>query len=129
MASQSSRPKTEIIDSMRGAYATKDMESFLSFFTDDVFYRPGAVAEVRGPSALLDYLNKIYANIIVDKMKARATWELADVVIYDYDIQITDTRDNRTVEFPCVDIFQFRGDRISEWRVYPLHPSFVAVKA
>lgn len=129
MANQPVHSKTEIIDAMRAAYAMKDVDRFLAFFTEDVRYRPGAMAEVRGPRELLAYLNTIYATIIVDRMLARATWELPDVVIYDYDIQLTDTSVNRTVEFPCVDIFQFRGDQICEWRVYPLHPAFIAIKA
>jgi ketosteroid isomerase-like protein len=120
--------RVETIDAMRLAYARRDWDSFRSLVTDDVLYRPGAVAEVKGPRALWDYLDQIYGGVRISKMTPRGIWEADDVVIYEYEMQITYTKDNRSADFPCVDIFQFRGDTISGWRVYPLHPSFVAVK-
>ena len=113
---------------MRKAYAEKELDLFKSFFTDDILYKPGSIKEIRGPEALLETLNEIFSPVIIKKMSPRGTWELEDVVIYDYDMEIMYTSDNKTVEFPCVDIFQFRDDKISEWRVYPLHPSFIALK-
>lgn len=128
MSEKLSESKVEIVSQMRQAYIEQNQELFQSFFTDDVLYKPGAIANVKGPQALWQYLQELYSPVIIDKMDSRATWEVEDAVIYDYDMQLTYKSDNRTVGFPCVDIFQFRGEKISEWRVYPLHPSFIAIK-
>jgi limonene-1,2-epoxide hydrolase len=120
--------KKAIVESMLKAFKDKNKDSFNTFFTEKVLYKPGAMDEIRGIESLWEFLQKIYAPIRTDKMMVRATWEVDDVVIYDYDMGITYTTNNKSFEFPCVDIFQFTADKISEWRVYPLHPSFIAIK-
>lgn len=121
--------KTGRIQQMRQAYAGKNYDLFKSFFTKDALYRPGTVAEIRGPDAILEfYLGNIAATVTINQMDPRHTWEVENAVIVEYDMEITHRQSNQTDRFPCVDIYQFAGDQIDEWRVYPLHPDFVVIK-
>jgi limonene-1,2-epoxide hydrolase len=128
MAEQNVTSKINIVEQMRKTYVENNVDVFKSFFTEDVLYKPGAIAETRGQQALFDYLRELYAPVIINKMSPRGIWEVDNVVIYDYDMELTYISTNKTVTFPCVDIFEFSGNRISQWRVYPLHPSFITIK-
>lgn len=125
MPDSATMSKIQRVDQMRTAYMEKDRAAFESYFTDDVEYRPGALEPSHGSQALWDYLGELYSPITIDQMKPRGIWEFPDVVIYEYDVTITYVADRRRIEFPCVDIFAFKADKIASWRVYPLHPSFV----
>ena len=33
--------------------------------------------------------------------------------------------DGKTVSYPSVGTFRLRGDKVHEWRTYPVYPSFI----
>ena len=121
---EQSNTKLDIVNHMRKAYSEKNWELLKSFFADDVFYRPGAVKEMIGKQAIVDTFQQLYSIYTVDNMLPHRTWELEDVVIMEYDMRVTRISDNKSIKFPCVDIYQFKGDVISDWRVYPMHAKF-----
>lgn len=121
MPDNATMSKIQRVDQMRTAYIEKDRAALESYFTDDVEYRPGVLEPSHGPQALWDYLGEVFSPVTIDQMKPKGP----AAVIYEYDMKITYVADRRSVEFPCVDIFAFKADKIASWRVYPLHPSFV----
>jgi limonene-1,2-epoxide hydrolase len=127
---QLSNQKIEIVKDMRKAFYNQEWDSFQSFFTDNVYYKVGNIAEVKGPEEVVNYLmNRMpETEYKITSMTDREVWELEDTVIIEYDMEINRERDNKTKKFPCVDTFRFEGNKISEWRAYPMHPLFVTDK-
>ena len=101
----------------------KDWDRLKSFFTDDVVYRPGALAEARGLQALEEYMDQIFSPVVVNAMDRKKTFELEDTVIIEYDMQFTFS-DGKSVKFPCTDVYEFTNRKIGGWRVYPMLSRF-----
>lgn len=120
MTPQTTQSNIEIINDMQRALLQKDWDRFKSLFTDDVVYRPGALAEARGLQALVEYLNQIFSPVVVNAMDRKKTFELEDTVIIEYDMQTTYVNDGKSAKFPCVDVYEFTNRKISGWRVYPM---------
>ena len=125
MTLQTTQSNIEIINNMQRALLQKDWDRFKLFFTDDVVYRPGDLAEARGLQALVKYMDQIFSPVVVDVIDRKKTFELEDTVIIEYDMQITSVSDGKSEKFPCVDVYEFTNRKIGGWRVYPMHSRFV----
>ena len=127
MTPQTTQSNLEIINDLQRhkfpglkAMGQTDWDRLKSFFTDDVVYRPGALAEARGLHALVEYMDQILSPVVVNAMDRKKTFELEDTVIIEYDMQVTNVSDGKSVKFPCVDVYEFTNRKISGWRVYPM---------
>ena len=121
--------KIERVQAMEAAAFTGDMELFKSFLTDDVYYRVGNVTEVRGPNAIVEYMGKMMTSeLAINDMKIIGAWDMGDVAIVEFDIGGFRFDLNRQIRYPCIDIYRFRGDKIYDWRVYAIDPTFVVPK-
>ena len=118
--------KIEAVQAMEAAAFSGDMELFKSFLADDVYYRVGNVVEVRGPQAIVDYMGKMMASALaINDMKIIGAWEVGDVAIVEFNIGGFRYDINQQIRYPCIDIYRFRGDKIRDWRVYAIDPTFV----
>ncbi|MBW1895885.1 MAG: nuclear transport factor 2 family protein [Deltaproteobacteria bacterium] len=118
--------KIEIVQAMEAAAFAGDWEKFKSFFADDVYFRVGNVAEVRGPQAAADYMSEMLdSRLTVNDLQVRAGWETEDTVVLEMNMQGLRHRDHRNVAFPCLDVYHFDGDKINDWRVYAIEPTNV----
>ena len=127
MTPQTTQSNLEIINDLQRhkfpglkAMGQTDWDRLKSFFTDDVVYRPGALAEARGLHALVEYMDQIFSPVVVNAMDRKKTFEPEDTVIIEYDMQVTNVSDGKSVKFPCVDVYEFTNRKISGWRVYPM---------
>ncbi len=122
---QSSTSKQGLVKAMQAAAFAKDWALFRSYFADQVYYRVGNVTEVKGPEGVAAYLRDLPSiGLTITRMDMRGAWETDSVAIAEYTMGGT-LGDGRAVEYPCVDIYRFQGDRFIDWRVYPLEPTFV----
>jgi ketosteroid isomerase-like protein len=119
--------KIELVQGMEAAAFSGDWELFKTFFSEDVHYRVGNTAEVRGRQAVEDYLKRMLANhLAISELKIREAVETENEVILELNMAGLRIRDNRQVSYPCVDVYRFAGDKIQDWRVYAIEPTFVA---
>ena len=119
--------KIEMVQQMEAAGFAGDWELFTSFLADDVYYRVGNAAEVRGRQAVVDYLTRLFANhLTINDLQVRAAWETENEVILELNMKGVRLRDHRNVSYPCIDVYRFEGDKIRDWRVYAIEPTFVA---
>ena len=117
--------KLGLVKAMQAAAFAKDWELFKSYFADQVYYRVGNVKEVKGPEAIASYLRDLPSNgLTITRMDVRGAWETDAVAIAEYTMGGT-RGDGRAVEYPCVDIYRFEGDKFIDWRVYAIEPMFV----
>lgn len=118
---------SQIVAAMEGASFRGDWEGFKSFFTDDLLFKVGAVAEMTGPEACADYFKRMQTTLLrITNAKIRGTWDVSDTVIVEMDVQAIRLSDGKEVEYPSVDVFRFAANKIREWRVYAVYPAFCA---
>jgi len=119
--------KLEVVNAMQAAAFAKDWKAFQSYCADDIYYRVGNVEEVTGPEAVAAYLKDLPSlGFTITRMDVRGAWETDAVAVAEYTMQGLRHDSGNTVEYPCVDIYRFEGEKISDWRVNPMEPTFVA---
>jgi ketosteroid isomerase-like protein len=122
------RPMTDILKDFQGAIASGNSDAAKSHLTDNAMIRVGNRKEVTGAQAVMDTLR----NVFTDELRpAGATftgvWETdAQTLVVEMTVQATRPSDGSTVEYPCVETYRFEGDRIREWRIYPLLATLLA---
>src|SRR5262249_30044399 len=116
----------DAVRSIQAAAFGKDWDRFRSFLADDVYYRVGNVFEATGPGAAADYLRDLPATeLVIRSLAVRGNWATPTDVVAEYTMGGTRLRDNKEVRYPCVDLYRFDGDKLRDWRVYPIEPTFV----
>jgi limonene-1,2-epoxide hydrolase len=119
--------KIEMVQAMEAAAFSGDWETFKTYLADDVYYKVGNTAEVRGPQAVVDYLIRLLStDLAINDLQIRAAWETEDTVVLELNMAGLRHRDHKNVAYPCVDIYRFDGDKIKDWRVYSIEPTYVA---
>ncbi len=119
--------KTKAVTDMEAAAFAGNWELFKSYLSDDVYYRVGNTAEVRGPQAVVEYLQQLLSTkLAINDLQTRAAWETEDAVILELNMKGLRMRDNKSVAYPCIDVYRFRDGKINDWRVYAIEPTYVA---
>jgi len=104
-----------------------DWDQFRSSLTEDVRFAVGSVSEVTGPQAVADYSRKTQTgDHQPNGADIRGSWERDNGVIIGMVVHARRAGDGKTVSDPSVGTFRFRGDKVSEWRTYPVYPSFIS---
>jgi len=123
-------PKIDLLNAFQGAIASGDWNSVTASLTPNAILRVGNRPEVVGPRAILDTLSNLFTH------ELRATgatytqvWDTPDnALVVEMIVQATRLRDNRSVNYPCVETYRFEGERISEWRIYPVEAALLAAE-
>jgi ketosteroid isomerase-like protein len=104
-----------------------DWHAVKSYLTDDAVLRVGNRAEVTGPQAILDTLLDLFAKELrTTNASFTGVWEPDNVLVLEMNVQATRLSDGRAIEYPCVETYRFKGQQISEWRIYPITPALLA---
>jgi ketosteroid isomerase-like protein len=120
-------PKAVIVDAFEAAIRVGNSELFKSYLTEDALLQIGNRAEVTGPQPIWDYLMKLFSSrLLISGVTAKATWEIENLYIMEMDVKGARVRDGKPVEYPCVETYRFRDNKLSEWRIYPLEPELLA---
>jgi len=118
--------KVQFVQAMEGAALAGDWELFKSFFSDDVYYRVGNTTEVRGTEAIINYLQTSFTNgLAIKDLQVRSAWETPDTVVLELNMGGLRVRDQKNVTYPCVDVYRFRNDKIADWRVFAIEPTYI----
>ena len=118
--------KIEMVQTMEAAAFVGDWETFKSYLARDIYYKVGNTAEIRGSQAVVEYMIKLLSTgLAINDLKIRAAWETEDTVVLELNMAGLRFQDNKNVSYPCVDVYRFDGDKIRDWRVYAIEPTFV----
>jgi len=123
-------PKMQILKAFKAAIGAGDWNLVRSFLTEDAILRVGNRAEVVGPQAILDtWLNLFTNELRTTNANFTGVWDPPDnVLIVEMNVQATRLRDGQAVEYPCVDTYRFEGQKINEWRIYPVEATLLAAE-
>jgi hypothetical protein len=95
----------------------KDTEKFLGFLTEDASFRFGSAPEICGHAAIRDGVNGFFDTIASSKHQLDRV--IIDGTTLVCEGSVTYRRlDDREVTAPFVDIFEYTGDLISEYKIY-----------
>jgi ketosteroid isomerase-like protein len=118
--------KLQAVREMESAAFSGNWDMFKSYLAEDVYYRVGNTAEMRGPQAVVHYMIKLLSTgLAINDLQTKSAWETGDVVILEANMAGLRLRDKREVTYPCLDICRFSSGKISDWRVYAIEPTFV----
>jgi len=111
---------------MESAAFAGNWDRFRSFLADDVYFRVGNTAELRGPKAVADFMiTMLTTRLALNDLQVRSAWETPDAAIVEFSMGGLRMRDNRNVSFPCLDIYRFHNGKIRDWRVYAIEPTHI----
>ena len=120
-------PKMDLLDALQGAIVAGDWHTVKSFLTDNAVLRVGNRAEVFGPQAILDTLLDLFGKELrTTNATYTGVWDPDNVLVLEMNVQATRLSDGRAIEYPCVETYRFEGQKISEWRIYPITPTLLA---
>jgi FAD/FMN-containing dehydrogenase/ketosteroid isomerase-like protein len=114
-------PKMEIHSAFQGAIASGNWELFKSMLTPNAIVQVSNRPEIVGPDAILNTLLAAFGKDL-QPVGANFTgvWEPDNVLVVEMVVQAIDPKTGQKIEYPCVETYRFEGQRISEWRIYPL---------
>jgi ketosteroid isomerase-like protein len=120
----------DTVNAIQAAAFGKDWDRFRSLLADDVTYRVGNVFQATGPRAVADYLRDLPGTeFAIQTIDIRGNWATPSEALAEYTMSGLRLRDNKTVRYPCADLYRFQGDKLRDWRVYPIEPTFVAPRS
>jgi hypothetical protein len=118
--------KTQKVLDMESAAFQGNWDKFKSFLDDGVVLRVGNTAEVHGPQGVADFMiNMLTSRLAINDLKIRGAWETDDAVIMEFDMKALRVKDNKNVTFPCLDVYRFGGEKITDWRVFAIEPTHI----
>jgi SnoaL-like domain len=122
------RPMTDILKDFQGAIASGNSDSAKSHLTANAILRVGNRHEVTGAQAVMNSLWNLFAR---ELRPTGATfvgvWETdPKTLVLEMNVQATRPSDGSSLEYPCVETYRFEGDKIREWRIYPIVGTLLA---
>jgi hypothetical protein len=95
---------------------------------DDAVIRIGNRAEVTGPKAIMDTVSQLFAKELRPTAATfTGVWETdPKTLVVEMNVSAVRPADGSAVEYPCVETYRFEGDKIKEWRIYPVVGTLLA---
>jgi ketosteroid isomerase-like protein len=122
------RAKTAILKDFQGAIGAGKADAVQAHLTDGAIMRVGNRQEVVGPQAILNTLLNLFTRELrPTNASFTAVWEPDETsLVVEMTVQATRVADGKAVEYPCVETYRFAGDKINEWRIYPVEAALLA---
>jgi hypothetical protein len=119
--------KTKILKDFQTAIGAGNTELVSSYLTESAILRVGNRKEVVGPPAILDVLFKLFTNELRPSgANFTAVWEPDEkTLVVEMIVQATRVAAGKAVDYPCVETYRFEGNKIKEWRVYPIEATLL----
>lgn len=122
------RPKADILKDFQTAIATGKPEVAKSYLVEDAVVRIGNRTEVAGAQAVMDTIAELFAKELQPTGATfTGVWEMdPKILVVEMTVQAVRPGDGSKVEYPCVESYRFEGDKIKEWRIYPVVGTLLA---
>jgi ketosteroid isomerase-like protein len=122
------RSKMDILKDFQGALASGNPDAAKSHLTNNALLRVGNRQEVNGAQAVMGTLANLFTREIRPSNAAfTAMWEPDETtLVVEMNVQATRAGDGKAVTYPCVETYRFVGDKINEWRIYPIEATLLA---
>ncbi len=119
--------KLEVVKAMQAAAFANDWECSSRIARTTSITGSVTSRKSTGPEAVAAYLKDLPSHgFTLTRLDVRGAWETSHAAIAEYNMQGLRHDLGKTVEYPCVDIYRFDGEKCGDWHVYPIEPTFVA---
>ena len=99
------------------AIDAQDGAGFVSFLTDDAVFRFGSAPPVQGRAAVQAAVEGFFGSVAGLSHSIDRTFGEGSTLICEGDVTYT-RHDGRVVELPFVDVFEYEGELIAEYKIY-----------
>lgn len=105
------------LDDLFESIDDRNTDRFLHFLTDDAIFRFGSAPQVQGQSQIRDAVNEFFATIAGCKHTLHNILADGDTLVCEGEVTYT-RHDETEITLPFVNVFEFAGDRISQYKIY-----------
>lgn len=110
--------QTEIIRSLIGLFEAMDVESAMTYFTEDALYRFGNHPPAVGKAAIASVIEADRLDRIArTSFEINEIWEIDDAVICQMETSHLCNR-GKAIAIPCAVVFRMEDDLVREMRIY-----------
>jgi ketosteroid isomerase-like protein len=110
--------QTEIVRSLIGLFEAMDVESAMTYFTEDALYRFGNYPPAVGKAAIASlFAASQFHRIARTSCDINEIWEIDDAVICQMETTHA-CNHGKAVALPCAIVFRMEDDLVREMRVY-----------
>jgi hypothetical protein len=122
------RARIDILKDFQGAIASGNSELAKSHLTENAVVRVGNRNEVRGAQAVMDTLSNLFTHELRPTGATfTGVWETdPKTLVVEMNVKAVRGADGSAIEYPCVETYRFEGDKIKEWRIYPIVGALLA---
>jgi len=122
------RPMTDILKHFQGAIASEEPNAAKSHLAENAMMRLSNRNEVTGAQAVMDTLRDLFLRELRPTgATLTGVWETdPKTLVEEMTVQATRPSDGSSVEYPCAETYRFEGDKIKEWRIYPIVTTLLA---
>jgi len=114
----------DIVKRAFAAVEANDIDTYVSLFTDDAFYKAANFDPVTGPEGIRRFAAPVMDMFEKVSHHVEGLWEDGDTVIAEVMLTYR-RRDAKVVTVPCVDVIGLRGGKINSLQAYvDLSPVF-----
>jgi hypothetical protein len=119
--------KKKLLNDLQTAIATGNSEAVRSYLTDSAILKIGNREEVVGPAAILGALYKLFTDELRPSgANFTAVWEPDQTtLVVEMVVQATRVAGGKAIDYPCVETYRFEGNKVKEWRVYPIEATLL----
>ena len=107
----------KFLDKLFVAIDKKDIDSFISFLTEDACFTFANMPAVCGKKNVRDAVSGFFSGIKGLSHNISQTWEKGDTLICEGKVTYT-RNDSKEMTFPFVNIFRMRDSLIADYRIY-----------
>lgn len=116
--------KINLTDIVHNLFALTDvkienfnLDAYISFFTEDAFYRAGNAEPVYGAKGIRDFSVPIIQKFKSLAHEVKNIWQLENIVICQV-VVIYNRKDNKIFKLPTLNVIRFKGDKISSLQAF-----------
>jgi limonene-1,2-epoxide hydrolase len=110
-------PDREWWERLFSAIDSGDAEAFVAFLTPDARFRFGNAAEMIGSQQIGTAVSAFFAAIASSRHRLLGFWSTGELACCEGEVTYT-RHDASIVSFPFANVFEFRGEMISAYRIY-----------
>lgn len=105
------------IGGLFAAIDSQDGAAFVAFLTDDAVFRFGSSPPVQGRDAVQAAVEGFFGSIAGLSHAIHKTLRDGNTLVCEGEVTYT-RHDGSTIAIPFADVFEYRGDRIAEYKIY-----------
>jgi len=108
---------TAYLDDVFAAVDSNDAEQFVAYLTEDCVFRFGSAPAVTGRAAIGQAVSGFFESIAGCSHSVRSVWRDEGSLVCEGDVRYQ-RLDGSEITIPFVDVFEFQGDLIAQYKIY-----------